>query len=708
MNIPENIKTLYTNLLLQSAGIREGLLQGENQTLFNLVSKKTGMSHSPATKSQIRHPASFFGTNPAHFVRTQDFSLEKSYLFPNQSKTSANTSSEVIRDQLLQAGADQILPLMEYYLATTPANPGGVSVYDYARLLTALTLCVKENPAYEKPYIFIIGDISGIQDFIFDIVSKRAAKSLKSRSFRVQALAHIAVDFLLDRLKLTPAHLVYSGGGNFFLLAPASAEDQIKALYATLQKQLINDKLDLYLGWSAGSLDEIQDFSAVWERANKSLQKNRLTPYQGASYEEIFTEMAVGNVADMRERQAQEYSKKTSLLTQSPAYIIKAAPGNAEADAFTLAGRRLKLFSSPPPKSVKAVYLDSPPDPGMPRRLTVRKLPVWTDFLMKKYEEEILNRQEKARQNGEEEELVFKHSVIEFGYLAGFAGRRTGTEKLAVLRMDVDRLGSQLKDGLNPGCRSLMHRAAISRSLKWFFEGYINTLLDQPLHHRVRLRNSRYLSLIGDTNETFRDNIYPMYSGGDDLFFVGAWDAIFEFAEIVHKEFKEFTQSSLSISAGIVLVGSKYPVSRFAQLAGEAEDQAKNAGRNRISIFGISLKWKDYLKALELRDYLYELVSNAPVVESRAVLMKIMKGRQEFLDIREQSRTGKRLRLPRVWRLKHHLRDTRKENRQALLTQVIDPYEKALYDSLRSSSAEEPGYIFVATRWTEFLTRNLK
>jgi CRISPR-associated protein Csm1 len=41
-------------------------------------------------------------------------------------------------------------------------------------------------------------DISGIQDFIFSIPSKGAARNLKGRSFFVHALTEIAEHFFLD------------------------------------------------------------------------------------------------------------------------------------------------------------------------------------------------------------------------------------------------------------------------------------------------------------------------------------------------------------------------------------------------------------------------------------------------------------------------------------------------------------------------------
>jgi CRISPR-associated protein Csm1 len=76
--------------------------------------------------------------------------------------------------------------------------------------------------------------------------------------------------------------------------------------------------------------------------------------------------------------------------------------------------------------------------------------------------------------------------------------------------------------------------------------------------------------------------LYSIYSGGDDLFFVGAWDVVVELARQIRADLTDFAAGHPGIhaSAGIVLVGGKYPLYQAAADAGVAEGAAK------------SLKWR--------------------------------------------------------------------------------------------------------------------
>ena len=61
-------------------------------------------------------------------------------------------------------------------------------------------------------------DMSGIQEFIYNISGSKALKSLRSRSFYLELMLEVIVDKLLERLKLTRANLLYTGGGHAYLL----------------------------------------------------------------------------------------------------------------------------------------------------------------------------------------------------------------------------------------------------------------------------------------------------------------------------------------------------------------------------------------------------------------------------------------------------------------------------------------------------------
>ncbi|EII2688009.1 type III-A CRISPR-associated protein Cas10/Csm1, partial [Staphylococcus pseudintermedius] len=72
---------------------------------------------------------------------------------------------------------------------------------------------------YQKEAFLLLSmDMSGIQDFIYNISGSKALKSLRSRSFYLEIMLEVIVDQLLEKLELTRANLLYTGGGHAYLL----------------------------------------------------------------------------------------------------------------------------------------------------------------------------------------------------------------------------------------------------------------------------------------------------------------------------------------------------------------------------------------------------------------------------------------------------------------------------------------------------------
>jgi CRISPR-associated protein Csm1 len=153
--------------------------------------------------------------------------------------------------------------------------------------------------------------------------------------------------------------------------------------------------------------------------------------------------------------------------------------------------------------------------------------------------------------------------------------------------MDVDNLGLVFIQGLNFVKReknqkgeegwggvtnerkkmaSISRIATLSRQLNCFFSGYINVLLKKEEFNLCQI----------------------IYTGGDDLFIIGAWNQLIELAKEIQREFSEFCSHNpdFSISGGLTLIHGKYPIYKGAKLAGEAEEKAKNLRKN----------WQRFLK----------------------------------------------------------------------------------------------------------------
>ena len=80
-----------------------------------------------------------------------------------------------------------------------------------------------ENADYQK--LFIGGDLSGIQSFLYNISSKKAAVSLKGRSFYLLQYMKNVCDSIKRTVEQAGAKnvdVIYCSGGKFYMLADNS------------------------------------------------------------------------------------------------------------------------------------------------------------------------------------------------------------------------------------------------------------------------------------------------------------------------------------------------------------------------------------------------------------------------------------------------------------------------------------------------------
>jgi CRISPR-associated protein Csm1 len=173
------------------------------------------------------------------------------------------------------------------------------------------------------------------------------------------------------------------------------------------------------------------------------------------------------------------------------------------------------------------------------------------------------------------------------------AEKSTGADKLGVLKMDVDNLGDIFTKGLKRDKNNtkeiipLARRLALSRQMEIFFKLYIDEIckgnygkpFDKPYTEFSDFKPvSNTESSQGSERKSEGRNVVIVYSGGDDLFMVGAWNDVTEMAFDVHRSFKAYTAEnpSVDVSGGLVLTSKSYPLYHMADLAGKALKKAKD------------------------------------------------------------------------------------------------------------------------------------
>ena len=739
--------------------------------------------HTPGNRTSLQSPFAYLQLDEVdNFIPPQKLSLKFEYLSSSSFETSSpNDLILSFKEAIISLpnpddnkidryrNVETQLSLLEFYLGTVPAGDGSFSLYDHARIQTGINLCLHEDGPETDSFLFLKGDLSGIQDYIFDVVSKGAARSLKARSFRVQAVTKLYLRYLIKELQLSPAHVFFEGGGNFFLFVPKSKQEQLDTCRAQIARGIIYasspnegdssdilplpEQLKLFLGYTEVPVSAISEsFNPYWEKVQEQLNLDRLGAFNRLNQQALFDPLIPVNHTVRQAAEASYFKGRLSKINDASGIHISSVqhadiynwfksqkvrltdPDNAEdkitrqiPDPLSLGSLEMKLVngkSEPdswffhrfresriisdagnPKESVQESFLDRP----RPFHFSVTDLPCWNDQLLHFYQKEI---EEEKQNNKEEEDQTFNPGdLIPFNMLGKFAYRRTGTDKIAVMKMDVDDLGELFRKGqLNLG-----QYAYLARALKWFFEGHINLLLNmtiaEALKEASQVQQARYEALqVHD--HSLKDNLYIIFSGGDDFMLVGAWDMVMEFAWIVREAFRRFSlkDSGVSVSAGIVMVDPKFPVSRFSALAEEALEDAKNLpGKNAISVFGQAIKWSDFRQAIAIKNVLYQLVGKDEDAEPRSFITKVQNSMRGFEGIHKGIRRKGGLDLKRLWRLSYYVRDAKKENQALIKKELIQRYETLLLNRLNKSSKESnPVLIGVAARWAEFLTRNLK
>lgn len=536
---------------------------------------------------------------------------------------------------------NELLRILEAVLSYVPsstslAEAGDISLYDHLRLTAAYAAAMyayleeqgirdyravvtgagAERYRNKPMYLLVSGDISGIQAFIYTIPSKGALKSLRGRSSYLELLLEHTVDEVLAALSLSRSSLLYTGGGHFYLLLPntARAREVLAATGERLNDWMMGhfaEGLYLALAWTPCTAKEFlgEGTRAAFQRVNAALNAKKLQRYSPRQLQTLFDPASTCN-------RVQDAARECAVCHTS-AVGLKPYPASPElaacpicAGLYTFGERVLghPILCVRPQGTDAAVPLPGPDGDVFLSaedlsEVQEGQLPVSRIYV----KNEALTGEGLATHlwMGDYVARDARGHVLDFEDLA-LASRGlsegSGIPRLGVLRADVDNLGAAFLAGFPASYTTLTRVAALSRQLSLFFKHDINALCRGEVNG-IGERERQKFSLFGMTKPQAR-KVHIIYSGGDDLFLVGAWDDILELAVDLHDAFARFTGGKLHFSAGIGLFKSRHPVANMARQTGRLEDAAKALpGKDGIALFGIAeaaarveaYKWEDFI-----------------------------------------------------------------------------------------------------------------
>ena len=480
----------------------------------------------------------------------------------------------------------------------------------------------------KRKQLFVGGDLSGIQSFLYNISSKKAAVSLKGRSYYLRQYMENVCSQIRDATKEAGAEntdVIYCSGGKFYMLTDY-CEDIVNKI-DVCATQIKNDLWNEHMGQLGLSIS----YAAFTENADGSVEINEGTPQKpGCLWKIVNTDFA---------KQKGQKFKETLLSGYSSFFEPIPVGGKTHVCAVT---------GIESPDCVKMDIGDEEDRYVLP---SVRQ--------QIQLGEELRNQQH-------------------FKMFEEYAGETN----LGILRMDIDNLGKRFIEGFD----SIGQYKEFSKRLVCFMEDDIDKI--------------RYES-------EYKDYLNIIYSGGDDLFAIGRWDKLIDFAERIHKELTmRFSQDGLGVSGGLAVVNPKYPIAKAAELAGKAEDFAKafrNGEKNAFSFLGKTVSWnKEFAYVNSYKQQFIKLISEYGL--SKGILHKLML----YSSIADQNRVKRREGKPEdysyVWHISYYL--TRFISRYKNNSVVCDFCRQLRDRDVDYRQERNLELIALAARWAELILKD--
>jgi CRISPR-associated protein Csm1 len=198
------------------------------------------------------------------------------------------------------------------------------------------------------------------------------------------------------------------------------------------------------------------------------------------------------------------------------------------------------------------------------------------------------------------------------------------------------------------------------------------------------------------------------------VFAVGRWDKVTEFAADVRESFRKFLggRNDITLSAGIALIGSKYPIAKGAEQAGESEERAKKyssvsyGSKNALDLFETTISWNDY-REVEERKTTFLKLREADIIPA-GLLQKII----TFYQLKTDNERKKIKDLSYIWNAAYYLQRFATRHQKQL--KEWNGAGQSLIDELKLLLVEQSGdedtlkKLALAARWAELELRTTK
>ena len=464
--------------------------------------------------------------------------------------------------ELIQNKTDfnTLIALLKKYASTMPSaaykSKSDISLYDHSKTTAALAVSrylfnrdgdVKLTQKDDlNCYLAIEGDISGIQKFIFKISSPQEAQSgmskrLRGRSLYLTLLCDAIATHIAEELELCEANILFCGGGRFTIISPNTqiAKEKLAEIKSKLNKFFI-DKFNAELYLALVSIeccgDDLDKFGQITQKLSNKLNEDKKHKFSD-NLDEVFNfdeeikyddlcsvcGMPYNRNFDEKTCDMCESHEKLGQNSVNAKYMIKCIDISED------------VINN---DNYKGIYIIRPIKIGYYFIKNDSKFVDTINGLSKKCKQvEVIKLNDTNFLNLANYEFndnvsfsfsfmgntvpnfkKYYHIPLYFEHLAEIS---KGSNKLGVLKMDVDNLGLILSEGLRDvygnNC-SISRISSLSSQLDMFFSGFVNNIASDFKVYSKVFDNEKFDEIkLNIQNDNKLENVIHVFKPKEEL-----------------------------------------------------------------------------------------------------------------------------------------------------------------------------------------------
>jgi CRISPR-associated protein Csm1 len=496
-----------------------------------------------------------------------------------------------------------LLILFEKYMWCIPDFTGSpetdISLYNHSKDAAGLSHALFLNRDIEnKKLTLIIGDLPGIQNYIFNVVNKKPAKILRGRSIYVQILTRIFASIFLNNFGLTECSLIMLAGGKFYIIAPINIEFEAnyKKSISEIEKYLAENfyyEMKFASGYETFDCEELKSksvtFGNIIDRASLNLLSGR---------HRLFHNKFI-NQDDFNFILKEDYYKSGGAISDK----IKCAV----TDIPIRKGREKKISIGEEEVTLeKQVKNEYEIGTNITRGTVIIELN-GNDYevkIVKQLKDYTVNENNKRiilnpeldkllEYKGNKKSLLRDALFIEVANYCSFENdnvmdfdsmikKNDGAEVLTLIKGDIDELGLIMSTGLvgdkNTEARSdytsISRTTTLSNHLKYFFSFFMNGFLESwDVSQKIKEEIKK---------EEQDQYVYTIFAGGDDLMLISPQSASLKLLQEFNKQFSDFVcdNPEVHISYSLTNFKDSTPIRMVAEISEQNQHDAKNKFKN--------------------------------------------------------------------------------------------------------------------------------